>query len=195
MGDASTELVTAIDASHGGRDGGTTCYRGILRESDLTIAIARAAKRRRPELFMIRLDDETLRLRHRNAKAITGLVDLVIAVHLDFAEDEEGNRIPERHGLAAFYWRGNGVTRDLARCAINSAPTELRGGRVWDQDYSSGVRAVLGAYRASCVLIEAAFLSSERDVGYAHTTEGIEAIAGVVLDVDDRFREIMGEIT
>ncbi len=53
MGDASTELVTALDAGHGGKHNGAMCYRGILREADLNIAVAKAAKRRRPELFLL----------------------------------------------------------------------------------------------------------------------------------------------
>jgi N-acetylmuramoyl-L-alanine amidase len=185
MGDASVEIVTALDAGHGGKNSGAVCYRGILREADLNRAVAHAAKQMRPGLALIREDDETLRLRHRNAKAIALLADLVISIHHDSSSK------PHRRGLNAFYWRGNGLTRDLARVALDAAPAELAGGRIWDQDYSTGVKAVLGCYRADALLIECAFLSNARDVAYAHTTEGIEDLARVVLAVDDRFRQIM----
>jgi len=185
-------IVTAPDGGHGGKDSGAYCYRGILREADLNRAVVHAAKRRRPELLLIREDDETRSLEQRNAKANAWDADLIISVHHDWAETKYGKRIPHRHGLNAFYWRGNGLTRDLARCAINAAPEELRGGSIYDQDYSEGVYAVLSAYDAPCLLIECGFLSNEGDVAYCHTTEGIEAAASVVLAVDDRFCEIMG---
>lgn len=179
--------VTAIDPGHGGDHNGAMCYRGILREADLTRAVAHRSRDLRSDLVLLRVDDETLRLRQRNAIAIGFRADLVISLHFD------SSRKPHRHGLNAFCWKGNGTTRDLARVALGAAPKELEGGRIWNQDYSTGVKAVLGAYRAHALLIECAFMSNKYDVAYAHTSKGIDALAGVVLAVDDRYRQLIGE--
>lgn len=219
MGDASREIVTAISAGHGGSNHGAE--HGGLIEKDMTLAVCEAAWRMRPELLMLRIGDETASHTLRNRRAERADVRLVQEVHFnavdpniswkwaydqaiklgrsDYEARGAGERAraeaPRRKGLRANYWAGShgAITRDLARAATQAAPRELRPTRIFDhREATENVRNVLGAYSAPTLLLECGFLTNHENATYIRTTEGIEAIARVLLAVDDRFRAIMG---
>lgn len=79
-------VVVAIDAGHGGRDAGASSGRVI--EKDLVLSYAKelaAAIERRPgyKAFLVREEDEFLRLRTRVQKAREAGADLMISIHAD----------------------------------------------------------------------------------------------------------------
>lgn len=183
------DILCAIDPGHGGRSDGAYSLGKYTREADLTLAVALAAHRKDHRLLLTRTDDQTIDYRLRARWANTCNVDFVVCVHFDSRPDD-----PNAHGLDAYYNLGNGVTRRVARYAINNAPAELRGGKVIcadDVPWKKNARFLVTVYPMDCLLLEMGFLSSKRDLKYIIRTDGIEACADLVLACCDEYRFIV----
>jgi N-acetylmuramoyl-L-alanine amidase len=190
-----------LDAGHGGDDWGATTPTQLTLEKDLNIAVARAALALRPDLFaLIRHDDEVLNWRQRNQRAEALGCGLVVSIHHDNLP-----RNTRARGIGAYHRRGDGITRDLARFAVNNAPSALLiGGRVLcahddktrkDDDWLQNPQAVVQAYGCHALLLEFGFMSNKRNLAHAISTAGIEENAHTIIAAANRFRKIHGEKT
>lgn len=80
-------FVIAIDAGHGGDNGGCTAFDGEIREKDVTLAMAhelRAALAQRlphATVVLTRSGDETVTLADRVARANAAQADLLLSLH------------------------------------------------------------------------------------------------------------------
>jgi len=82
------KLLVVLDPGHGGEDPGTIGDRG-LREKDITLAVARSARRRLEErgfaVLLTRDGDRTLTLEARTAFAEGANGDLFVSIHVNAA--------------------------------------------------------------------------------------------------------------
>jgi len=189
-----------LDAGHGGDDFGALSPGGHVTESMLNRAVAHAAKRKAPDLFeLIRLDDEHLTWRERNDRAVALGHDLVIAIHHDSLPAN-----PRARGLCAYHGVDNDRTRDLARYAVNNAPSELLlGGRVIcahdDQsrvgdEWLQRPERVINAYTADVLLLELGYLTNRANLEFVRSTVGIEANADTLIAVALRWVKLHREV-
>ncbi len=90
----------AVDAGHGGIDGGTSLSYGLL-EKDLTldIALRLGASLRRAgfEALLTRQDDSEVSLRRRAEIANTGRADLFVSIHVNWLPDRTARGIEVYH--------------------------------------------------------------------------------------------------
>lgn len=87
VADMAGRRVVAIDAGHGGADGGAKGARGTL-EKNVTLAVARELRRQleatgRYRAVLTRDGDQSLRLAERVAKAEGAGAELLISIHAD----------------------------------------------------------------------------------------------------------------
>jgi N-acetylmuramoyl-L-alanine amidase len=85
---AQRKLLVVLDPGHGGEDPGTLGPRG-LREKDITLAVARSARRRLEsrgfDVLLTRDRDRTLSLEERTAIAEGASGDLFVSIHVNAA--------------------------------------------------------------------------------------------------------------
>jgi N-acetylmuramoyl-L-alanine amidase len=85
---AERKLLVVLDAGHGGDDPGTIGPRG-LREKDITLAVAKNAKRRLEargfDVLLTRDADRTLSLEERTAFAEGANGDVFVSIHVNAA--------------------------------------------------------------------------------------------------------------
>ena len=190
----SGTLTLAADPGHGGTRSGALTPGGFTREADLTLAVALAANAIWPSLVLTRCDDTTIGYRTR-ARAMESFgVDLVICLHYDSVP-----WAPKRRGLDAYHHIGNGVTRRLARFAVNNAPDELRGGKVIcahddpstsRDDWIRRPQYLCEVYPMDVLLLEMGFLSNDANRGFVISTDGINACAELVIECCKEYRWI-----
>ncbi len=82
------KLLVVLDPGHGGNDPGTLGARG-MREKDITLAVARSAKRRLEargfDVLLTRSSDRTLSLEERTAIAEGANGDVFVSIHVNAA--------------------------------------------------------------------------------------------------------------
>lgn len=183
-----SNLVFAADPGHGGNHPGALTPGGYTREADLTLAVGLAAHHRLPSLLLTRCDDTTITYPTR-ARAMKAFgVDLVLCLHFD-----SDLRRPTRRGLDAYYYLGNGITRRIARFAVTHAPEELRVGKVicaQSEEGTVGTRYLTEIYPMDVVVLEMGYLSNDRDRLFVISTDGIDALADLVIACCEEYRFI-----
>jgi N-acetylmuramoyl-L-alanine amidase len=107
-------FIVAIDAGHGGKDGGAQGPDGIL-EKTVVLAIAQklaALIRQEPGMrgVMVRGGDEFIGLHQRAEIARVASVDLFLSLHADAYEDGDAR------GFSVFTLSATGATSEAARC-------------------------------------------------------------------------------
>jgi N-acetylmuramoyl-L-alanine amidase len=118
------KLLVVLDPGHGGDDPGTIGDHG-LREKDITLAVARSAKRRLEErgfaVLLTRDRDRTLSLEARTAFAEGANGDLFVSIHVNAAPR---SRV---HGIETYYLDANHERHALAVAARESGvdPAQL----------------------------------------------------------------------
>lgn len=118
------KLLVVLDPGHGGDDPGTIGPRGI-REKDITLAVARNAKRRLQargfEVLLTREADRTLSLEERTALAEGANGDVFVSIHVNAAPR---SRV---RGIETYYLDANHERHALRVAARESgvAPSQL----------------------------------------------------------------------
>lgn len=181
------DLIMGFDPGHGGNNDGAWTPSGHTREADLTLPVGYAVKSLYPETVLTRCDDTTISYEARARMADAFSVDLMICGHFNSWTD------PRRRGLRAFYFRGNGITRKLARHASIHAPPELGPGRVicaQSEEGTDGTDYLTSIYPMDCLVIEFGFLSNDRDRKFCISTDGISACAELVVSCFEEYKFI-----
>jgi N-acetylmuramoyl-L-alanine amidase len=117
-------LLVVLDPGHGGNDPGTIGARG-MREKDITLAVARSAKRRLEargfDVLLTRSADRTLSLEERTAIAEGANGDVFVSIHVNAAPRA---RV---HGIETYYLDANHERHALGVAARESgvAPGQL----------------------------------------------------------------------
>jgi N-acetylmuramoyl-L-alanine amidase len=118
------KLLVVLDPGHGGDDPGTSGPRG-LSEKEITLAVARSAKRRLEErgfaVMLTRNGDRTLSLEERTAFAEGARGDVFVSIHVNAAPR---SRV---RGIETYYLDANHERHALRVAARESgvAPAEL----------------------------------------------------------------------
>jgi N-acetylmuramoyl-L-alanine amidase len=118
------KLRVVLDPGHGGDDPGTIGARG-LREKDVTLAVARDAKRRLEErgfqVLLTRERDRTLSLEERTAFAEGARGDVFVSIHVNAAPR------PRVQGIETYYLDASNERHTLRVAARESgvAPAQL----------------------------------------------------------------------
>lgn len=171
-------LRILIDPGHGGTDPGIA--RDYLVEKEVNLDLARELL---ISLFDLPIDvelardaDYDLSLRQRGYRERGFAADFVLSIHVN------GHPTSTRpHGLEGYYWPGSVVGMAVARTIVSAAPAPLRVERIIkayddpddpDDNWLQNPRAVIGAYRAPCVLAECGYATNESDRKYLLTRWG-----------------------
>jgi len=123
----SRDIVVAIDAGHGGEDGGARGHRGT-KEKVVVLQIAKKLKalvNKQPGMraVMIRNGDYYLPLRKRMQKARKNKADLFISIHADAFNDRRAN------GSSVYVLSQRGASSEAARfLAASENEADLIGG-------------------------------------------------------------------
>lgn len=181
---ARNKLV-AIDCGHGGTDPGTSGHKGQadkIDEKDLTLAAGLVArdylKSAGIQVYMIRETDKYIDVKEHAYMANNAGAELFVSLHINSSEsaspngtethyytknDEEGRSEVELYGI-----RSADVAKEIQKEMIKAFGTTDRGTK------SSPDLIVLNRTVMPAVLIEAAFLSNEKDFSMMKTEEFTE---------------------
>lgn len=181
---ARNKLV-AIDCGHGGKDAGTTGHKGQadkIDEKDLTLAAGLIArdylKSAGIQVYMIRDTDTYIDVEKHGFAANDAGAELFVSLHINSSEssgpsgtethyytknDEEGRSEKELYGIESA-----DVAEEIQSEMIKALGTVDRGTK------SSPRLIVLNRTVMPAVLIEAAFLSNEKDFSMMKTEEFTE---------------------
>lgn len=167
-----------IDPGHGGTDPGIV--RGYLVEKEINLDLARELV---ISLFdlpldvdLVRYDDYDRSLSERGARELELGADFVLSIHVNGHPTSS-----QPYGLEGYHWPGSAVGLAVARTIVRSAPSPLRVERVIkayddpnnpNDNWLQNPRAVIGAYRAPCVLAECGYATNESDRNYLLTRWG-----------------------
>lgn len=162
------KLVVLLDAGHGGPDDRGTAIRGGPREAVWALEQARLTKEAIGDLdlpiavVLGRTLDMGMSLRERNQTALDCGADLVVSLHV--------NANPHRAsmtGLSCFLWPGSRAF-SAAEAVIEYCPPALIGTarqilkvEMGHDHWTRDAKAVVGAYRAPCLLVEHGFARTD----------------------------------
>jgi len=167
-------FIVGIDAGHGGSNTGV--IRGTqgfdqIVEKDYNLLVAKEVisllhGTKQITGTLLRSCDQNMSLGDRDAKATELSADFILSIHCNASPD------PHVRGLMAFYWPGNHRTRWVSEALTKASPEALSRrknavistakGVPWKKD----ARAVVGAYRAPCVLAEIGHVTNSEDRRY-----------------------------
>ncbi len=183
------KITVVIDAGHGGQDGGAKSVDGIF-EKDLTLAIAKKIRELNSneniEILLTRNDDIFQPAMQKAEMAKNQHADLFISIHID-KTPMPNSKTGINFFVARDQFENSGKSKILASALINEfagnyplpvfqSPVQRNAG-VW----------VIQANNIPSVLIEAGFLSNEKDLAYLKTDEAKETIAKNVLAAIEKF--------
>lgn len=163
--EAVADTVTvAVDAGHGGFDGGAVGTNTGVIEAGLNLAVAKLVKEdltdRGLSVVMTRTDENALSDTKKGDMAVRrtvlrgDTVDLVVSIHM--------NKFPDRSvsGAMAYYMQGSEEGQKLAQCVIDSICDSTGRSR---RLANPGDYFVLRECAAPAVLVECGFLSNAAD--------------------------------
>ncbi len=191
------KITVVIDAGHGGLDDGIKSAAGIL-EKDLTLAIAKKIKDINSndaiEIVLVRESDVYMDPRQKTEFAKNKNADLVISLHID------GTPKPNQKSGLSFHIAKDEVSnanssKILASALMNEFNNNYRL-PVWPAPLQNGKSAwILKSLDCPTVLIEAGFMTNEKDISYLETNEAKETIAKNVLAAIEKFAVAKNENT
>ncbi len=182
-----SDLVFAVDPGHGGDKTGAVTSSGI-READLALRVALAAQRKMRWLLLTRCEDTWIPYEIRARAMVAFSVSFIVLIHFD-ASSSRG-----RHGLDAYYYTGNGMTRAVGRWAINNAPVELARGRLINAQSDQGTpgaRYLTEVYPMDTLLLEMGYLTNENDFKYVTSPRAIDELSDLVIGCCNHYRFIL----
>lgn len=188
------KLKVVIDAGHGGKDAGGQNLSKTITEKELSFQLAQAVQQWNTnaniEIILSRTTDEYLSPKERVQFATDKQADLFISLHLDVARKD---RVDLKSGMRVFIAREEfknvPSSRLLASALIStfnsnyelpiaSNPMQRNIG-IW----------VIQANSCPSVLIEAGFMTNQKDVDYLSSAKGQQALAANVLNAIDLYNQ------
>ncbi|MEO8769514.1 MAG: N-acetylmuramoyl-L-alanine amidase [Ferruginibacter sp.] len=190
-------ITVLIDAGHGGTDNGAIAADGTM-EKDLTLSLAKKIQElNHSENIKILLTRETDIYQDPREKG--GFpnklgADLFITIHID---NEAKDAITKQTGLTAWVARDefkNAATSKLLASSITSVFKDNYPLRV-AENANQREKGILVLQEASCpsVLIEAGFISNNKDLIYLKSADGKEQFARNVLNAIISYENTFGD--
>jgi N-acetylmuramoyl-L-alanine amidase len=182
--------VFVIDPGHGGTNPGVR--RGAFREADYNLGLAHdlyimMAGIYCPTPIMIRDSNETLSLRDRGLRSFEAGSDCTFVLHVNAHAD------PSLRGFMCFHLDGDDLGKEVAEAIMHAAPEPLRRKRIVSTpakstDWTRRAYNCLSVHRSRCpILIEAFFVTNEKDRAFGTTTHGRRAIANAIISGADHY--------
>ena len=178
-------ITVVIDAGHGGTDNGAVAADGTL-EKDINLSLAKRIlelnKSENIKILLIR-DHDVFQTPKEKAETANKLgAELFISIHIDNASTPAGNK---QSGVTTWVPKDefkNAAASKLFASSITAAFTENYQLRVASnpQQLGKGI-TVLQETNCPAVLIEAGFISNEKDLAYLKSTDGQEQFARNIL--------------
>lgn len=151
------DLIIALDAGHGGNDGGT--YSGDILEKDITLAVTEYMKelleQRGATVIMTRTTDEYISLDERANMANQSAAELFVSIHCNSYEDDASIK-----GLECYYQKDSAEGKKLAENITGAL--EVRGS-IESRGAKPENYYVLKHTRIPAVLIELGYLSNRSE--------------------------------
>lgn len=182
------KITVIIDAGHGGNDNGA--MENNIKEKDLTLSIAKQIKElnknKNLNIILSREDDITLTPKERINFAGENKADLFISVHLDAEANENTNS-----GLYIFIPKNDNTylqqSKVLGSAMIESFKNNYQLNVINNlQQREQGIW-VLKANQFPSILLEAGFLSNQKDLEYLTKVENQKIIAENILNGIDKY--------
>lgn len=183
------KITVVIDAGHGGLDAGTKSIDGVY-EKDLTLALAKKVKElntnRSIAILLTREEDIFQSPQQKAAIAENKNADLLISLHIGGTEKPD-----TKTGIEFFVARDQfenaEKSKELASLLIRAFetnfPLPVSGS---PQQREKGIW-ILQANNIPSVLIEAGYITNEKDLAYLKTASAKETIAKNVLAAIEKF--------
>ncbi|MEO9003180.1 MAG: N-acetylmuramoyl-L-alanine amidase, partial [Ginsengibacter sp.] len=183
-------ITVVVDAGHGGQDGGAA--EGNIREKDLTLNIAKLVKElngnKNINIVLTRDKDEFMSVKDKVNFASSKGADLFISIHINKEEKKNLNSgidilIP---GNDNKYVNQSKLLGSSIMKAFRSNYSLPVGNDLKQQSYTSWV---LRANQCPSVLIEAGFLSTQKDLVYLIKPSSQQMIARNILNGIENYAE------
>ncbi len=179
-----------IDPGHGGSNPGVR--RDRFREADFNLNLAHdlyimTAGIYCPTPIMLRDSNETLSLRDRGLRSFEAGSDCTFILHVNAHADQN------LRGLMCFHLDGDNLGKEVAEAIMMAAPQPLRRKRIVSTpakstDWTRRAYNCLSVHRSRCpILIEAFFITNEKDRAFGNTTHGRRAIANAIISGADHY--------
>lgn len=184
------EFIVVIDAGHGGKDAGATAHDGSL-EKDINLTLARKVlalnSNKQVKIILTRESDIYQSPQEKAKFAEKVNANLFVSIHV--SSDPSSTR--QTSGMEVYVSKDN---------FPNSAPSKVFASAVintFSENYNLNVLPnpmqrpvgvwVLQANKCPAVLIEAGYISNEKDKAYLTSSEGMDAFAGNLLKAINRY--------
>ena len=182
------KINVVIDAGHGGDDGGISANN--IYEKDLALAIAKEIKELNKNdkinIILSREDDKTISVKDRVIFSKENNADLFVSIHLDGEENKNahsglGVLIPKNDNtyLQDSKTLGTYILESFRNNYQLQIPNDLR-------QPDKGVW-ILNANQCPAVLIEAGFLTTQKDLEYLSKTKNQKIIAQNILNGIEKY--------
>ena len=184
------KITVVIDAGHGGSDNGA--MENNVNEKDLNLAIAKEIKKlntnQNLNIILSRAGDETMTPQDRTKFAETNKADVFVSIHVD-AENKKN----EHNGMSVFIPKNDNAyleqSQSLGSSIIqsfqNNYPLSVSNNL---QQREQGIW-VLKANECPSVLIEAGYLSTQKDFDYLINPNNQKTIAQNILNGIEKYAE------
>lgn len=175
-------ITVVIDAGHGGQDAGASSE-GI-NEKDLSIAIAKNIlelnTNKKINILLSRENDQTVSVKDRVNFAIKKKADLFVSIHINSQMGGKSANgldviIPKKDNV--YFNKSELLGSAIVQSFKNNSPLKISENLV---QLASGVW-VLKANQFPAVLVQAGFITSEKDLSYLSKTENQKEIALKIL--------------
>lgn len=151
------DLIIALDAGHGGNDGGT--FSGDILEKDITLAVTEYMKelleQRGAAVIMTRTTDEYVGLDERANMANQSAAELFVSIHCNSYEDDTSIK-----GLECYYQKDSAEGKKLAENIVGALEAK---GNVDSRGAKPENYYVLKHTGIPAVLIELGYLSNRSE--------------------------------
>lgn len=184
------KITVVIDAGHGGNDNGA--METNIKEKDLTLAIAKEVKELNKDgnihIILSRKDDEPLTPQDRIKFAIDNKADLFISIHID-AEPNKN----EHNGLSIFIPKNDNTYLNQSKLLGSSLIESFKNNYALQvvnnlQQREKGIW-ILNASQYPAVLLEAGYLTTQKDLEYLIKPENQKTIAENILNGIEKYAE------
>ncbi len=178
-------LIVVIDAGHGGKDDGAIGKNGIT-EKDLTLALIKKIKamhfRENIKIILTREEDIYNTPIEKAAFTAAQNADLFISVHLDAAEKKSENISSGMCIYVSTDTVANSTKSKVLASAVIGAFNNNYGLQVTPnpRQRKVGIK-VINANNIPSILIEAGYISNDKDLAYLQSDKGQETFATNVL--------------
>jgi N-acetylmuramoyl-L-alanine amidase len=188
------KITVVIDAGHGGDDKGISVNN--IAEKDMVLAIAKKIKElnknEKIDIILSREDDKTISVKDRVIFSKANNADLFVSIHIDGEENKNSHSgmsifIPKDDN--AFLKESKLLGTEILESFRNNYQLQLPNNLIQP---NKGVW-VLNANQCPAVLIEAGFLTTQKDLEYLAKTKTQKIIAQNVLNGIEKYA--MQEIT